>query len=85
MQPSRTALHYDAYHNVLVVLYGRKVVTLYAPSETAKLYPFPVYSKSVNHSQVDVVQPDLEKHAHFSEASAQQFTVTAGGAVLLMS
>uniref|UniRef100_A0AAV1VM44 JmjC domain-containing protein n=1 Tax=Peronospora matthiolae TaxID=2874970 RepID=A0AAV1VM44_9STRA len=83
VRPSRTALHYDAYHNVLVVLYGRKVVTLYAPSETAKLYPFPVHSKSVNHSQVDVVQPDLAKHARFSEALAQQFTITAGDALVI--
>ena len=83
VQPSRTALHYDAYHNVLVILYGRKIVTLYPPSETAKMYPFPVHSKSVNHSRVDAVQPDVAKHARFSEASAQQFTVMAGGAVLV--
>ncbi|CAI5712383.1 unnamed protein product [Hyaloperonospora brassicae] len=83
VQPSRTALHYDAYHNVLVVLYGRKMVTLYPPSETAKMYPFPVHSKSVNHSRVDAVQPDLAKHARFSEAPAQQFTVMAGDALVI--
>ncbi|KAI9906926.1 hypothetical protein PsorP6_004190 [Peronosclerospora sorghi] len=80
---SRTTLHYDAYHNVLVVMYGKKTVKLYPPSDTAKMYPFPIYSKSVNHSQVDILHPDLEKHTQFPESSIQQFEVAAGGALFI--
>ncbi|RMX66863.1 hypothetical protein KXD40_001967 [Peronospora effusa] len=83
VQPSRTTLHYDAYQNIVVVLYGRKTITLYSPSDTAKMYPYPVHTKSVNHSQVDIVQPDLDKHPRFSKASAQQFEVTAGDALVI--
>ncbi|CAI5733386.1 unnamed protein product [Peronospora destructor] len=83
VQPSRTTLHYDAYQNIVVVLYGRKTITLYSPSDTAKMYPYPVHTKSVNHSQVDIVQPDLEKHSCFLKASAQQFEVAAGDALVI--
>ncbi|ETI40538.1 hypothetical protein F441_14014 [Phytophthora nicotianae CJ01A1] len=83
VQSGRTTLHYDAYHNVLVVLYGKKTVTLYPPSETEKLYPFPVHTKSMNHSQVSIVQPNLEKHSRFPEASAQRFEVVAGDALVI--
>ncbi|POM61166.1 Clavaminate synthase-like protein [Phytophthora palmivora] len=83
VQSGRTTLHYDAYQNVLVVLYGRKKVTLYPPSDTAKMYPFPVHTKSVNHSQVNVVQPDLEKHVRFREATAQRFEIVAGDAIVI--
>ncbi|KAF4043993.1 Cupin-like domain [Phytophthora infestans] len=83
VRPGRTTLHYDAYHNILVVLYGKKTVTLYPPSETEKLYPFPVHTKSVNHSQVNIVQPDLEKHPRFPEAAAQRFEVAAGDALVI--
>ncbi|POM79972.1 Clavaminate synthase-like protein [Phytophthora palmivora] len=84
VQSGRTTLHYDAYQNILVVLYGRKKVTLYPPSDTAKMYPFPVHTKSVvNHSQVNVVQPDLEKHVRFREATAQRFEVVAGDAIVI--
>ncbi|KAG7394631.1 hypothetical protein PHYBOEH_004941 [Phytophthora boehmeriae] len=83
VRPSRTTLHYDAYQNVLVVLYGKKTVTLYPPSDSANLYPFPVHSKSANHSQVNIVQPNLSEHPRFSKASAQRFTIAAGDALLI--
>lgn len=76
---ARTGLHFDAYQNVLVVLFGRKVVTLYQPSESRNLYPFPVYSKSANHSQVNAASPDLESHPRYTKAKPLQFTVCAGG------
>ncbi|KAF1335377.1 Clavaminate synthase-like protein, partial [Globisporangium splendens] len=80
---SRTSLHYDAYRNILVVLYGRKVVTLYPPSDTRNLYAYPVHTKSANHSQVDVAQPDLSKHPHFANATSQQYIVNAGDALVI--
>lgn len=83
VKPGRTTLHYDAYRNVLVVLYGKKTVTLYPPSESAKMYPYPVHTKSANHSQVNIIQPDLVKHSDFREAPAQRFAVTAGDALFI--
>uniref|UniRef100_K3W726 JmjC domain-containing protein n=1 Tax=Globisporangium ultimum (strain ATCC 200006 / CBS 805.95 / DAOM BR144) TaxID=431595 RepID=K3W726_GLOUD len=80
---SRTSLHYDAYRNILVVLYGRKVVTLYPPSETRNLYAYPVHTKSTNHSQVNVAQPDLVKHPRFVNATSQRFIVNAGDALVI--
>ncbi|RLN94578.1 hypothetical protein BBJ28_00003110 [Nothophytophthora sp. Chile5] len=82
-QPCRTSLHYDAYQNILVVLYGRKTVTLYPPSESDKLYPYPIYTKSANHSQVNVVQPDRVAHPRFAEAQSQRFAVSTGGTYAL--
>lgn len=79
VHPSRTSLHYDAYRNILVVLYGKKVVTLYPPSESGNLYPHPVHTTSANHSQVDVAHPDLSKHPRFADATPQRFVVNAGG------
>lgn len=81
---SRTNLHYDAYRNVLVVLYGRKTVTLYAPSEIGKLYPFPVHSKSANHSQVDVSDPDLTRHSRFADAKPHLRVVLDAGDALFI-
>jgi hypothetical protein len=36
---SRSSIHHDPFHNLLVVLAGAKRVTLWAPSQTAALYP----------------------------------------------
>ncbi|TYZ61268.1 hypothetical protein PybrP1_009569 [[Pythium] brassicae (nom. inval.)] len=82
-RPSRTGLHYDAYRNVLVVLHGRKTVTLYAPSESGNLYPHPVHSKSANHSRVDVSDPDMMAHPKFANAASQRFVVDAGDALFI--
>lgn len=84
MRASRTSLHYDAYRNVLVVLHGRKTVTLYAPSESSKLYPFPVHSKSANHSQVDVTNPDFTRHPRFADAKAHMRVVVDAGDALFI-
>jgi hypothetical protein len=80
---TRTGLHYDAYQNVLVVLFGRKVVTLYPPSASASLYPFPVFTKSANHSQVSVSNPDTDRHPRFGTEEPLQFSVGAGGTAML--
>lgn len=79
VRASRTSLHYDAYRNVLVVLHGCKKVTLYPPSQSAYLYPYPVYSRSANHSRVNVAEPDLQTHPEFINATAECFEVNAGG------
>jgi hypothetical protein len=36
---SRSSIHFDPYHNLLVVVCGQKTVHLWPPSQTRCLYP----------------------------------------------
>lgn len=76
--PSETNIHYDAYQNILVVLAGKKVVTLYPPSEFAKLRPYPIYSESSNHSQVDSQKKKNFMDSNAGKASGMVLNVEAG-------
>lgn len=76
--PSQTNIHYDAYQNILVVLSGKKVVTLYPPSEYAKLHPYPIYSESSNHSQVKSHTTQSSMHSTFEKADKMVLSVGAG-------
>jgi hypothetical protein len=49
---TRTNLHFDARDNVLVVLSGKKTVTLLPPRVTHALPLFSVYSAATNHCKV---------------------------------
>jgi len=46
-------LHYDNSHNILAQVVGRKYVRLYAPSQSARLHPIPVFMNR-NSSQIDL-------------------------------
>lgn len=54
-----------APQNLLCVIRGRKRVTLYPPRLTPFLYPAPLAGDSSNHSLVDFVAPDLNRHPLF--------------------
>uniref|UniRef100_A0A915IGY2 JmjC domain-containing protein n=1 Tax=Romanomermis culicivorax TaxID=13658 RepID=A0A915IGY2_ROMCU len=68
--PGRTIspLHFDPRNNILVQIFGRKYVRLYAPSETARLYPHESIMLK-NTSKVDVSSPNLELYPDFEYAS----------------
>lgn len=48
-----TNLHYDANHNLLFVLKGRKRVALLPPSMAGTIQAMPVFSESANHSRLE--------------------------------
>ena len=74
---TQSNLHLDEFHNLLVVLAGHKRVTLFAPEQTPRLYPQPVFSLSANHSRVDFKASTLEpRFARFADARANALEVT---------
>ena len=48
-----TPLHFDALHNLLAQIAGRKHVTLFAPSQTWNVHPFPVGHPKDNFAVAD--------------------------------
>ncbi|KAI7830402.1 hypothetical protein BC939DRAFT_521604 [Gamsiella multidivaricata] len=90
-------MHTDPYHNLLAQVVGRKYIRLYAPKETSKLYCFGSDSEDGtqeqeqeqeqettmlgNTSQVEVENPDLERHPLFAEARYVE-TILEPGEVL---
>ena len=80
---SKSSVHYDAFHNLLVVVAGEKRVLLWPPAETAHLHPHQLGSESGNHAAVDVAHP--ERHAGFGDALGRAIAVTlrAGDALFI--
>ena len=69
---SRSSLHYDCHANLLCVVAGRKRVHLMHPDLTPRLYPYPLWGQSSNHSAVDYTQPDPDLHPWFQSALNEQ-------------
>ncbi|CAL8143596.1 unnamed protein product [Orchesella dallaii] len=51
--------HYDPNHNILVQVFGSKIIRLFPPSESSKLQPHSDSSLLFNTSQLDIEQDDL--------------------------
>jgi hypothetical protein len=73
-----TDAHYDMMHNLLAQLQGARVVTLFPPSETPFMYPYPMRTLHWHHSQVQVDAPDLSRFPRFSQARAVRVELTPG-------
>jgi lysine-specific demethylase 8 len=71
-----TSLHYDAYENLLTQVRGRKQVTLYAPSDWSKLYPYSSLTRAPHCFNVDLEAPDYERFPTLREA--QPFVAEIG-------
>ena len=55
-------LHHDPKHNLLAQVVGSKYIRLYAPEDTASVYPIDSGSIMNNSSQIeDVFNPNLER------------------------
>jgi hypothetical protein len=74
-------LHIDALflHTQITQLYGAKTFHLYSPDQTGYLYPSPENPK---HSQVNIFQPDYDKHPLFKQARVVKATVEEGETIL---
>ena len=66
---TNTDTHYDMLHNLVAQLRGRRRVTLFAPADSACLYPYPLRSLRWNCSRVQVESPDPVRFPRFCEAT----------------
>ncbi len=63
-----TPVHHDTQSNILTQIRGRKQFTLFPPSESSALYPFPFRSKNRALSPVNLKEPNYEKYPRFKDA-----------------
>lgn len=68
--------HTDPYHNLFAQVVGYKYLRLFAPSETAMLYPESGIMS--NTSSVDVENPDLDRFPDFARAKYLEALVGPG-------
>ena len=78
----RTWLHYDnnGCHNLNAQITGTKRCLLFAPSELARLAPFPLGGKNPAHncSQIDIEHPDFERYPEFRGVPSFEATLEPG-------
>ncbi|EOD41264.1 hypothetical protein EMIHUDRAFT_199541 [Emiliania huxleyi CCMP1516] len=65
-----TPCHYDALHNFLAQLRGSKRLLLLPPSESYRLYPYPVGHPMDNFAMADLCEPDLRTTPALAAARA---------------
>ena len=77
-----TPLHYDAYHNFLNQISGRKKVTLFAPSDKEYLYST---SPDGTHEpeSVNLFEPDEERFPHVRQATPIELILEPGDTLYL--
>jgi hypothetical protein len=76
-----TQLHYDVPNNFLAQIRGRKRIILFAPAQTAFLYPYT--TKAYNMSRVDIDHPDLATYPRFSHARPIEIVLEPGEMLFL--
>ncbi len=70
-------------HNLLVQVWGRKLVSLVSADQDEKMYRHPTGSAHPNYSQVDYLRPDLERFPLFGEARIAETVVEPGEMVFI--
>jgi hypothetical protein len=63
-----TPVHHDTQSNILTQVRGHKKFTLFPPSESQAMYPFPFRSKNRALSPINLQEPDYEKYPKFKDA-----------------
>jgi hypothetical protein len=72
---SHVATHFDESSNLMVVVAGRRRVTLFPPEQVDNLYLGPLHLTIAGPpvSMVDVAKPDLERYPRYAEAVRHGF------------
>lgn len=73
LEECSSSLHYDAMHNLMVVLSGQKEIYLFPPSEI-NFNSYPAYSQSTNHSRM--CREDIARHISLLERQEASKTVS---------
>ncbi|MDO9103410.1 MAG: cupin-like domain-containing protein [Methylovulum sp.] len=77
-------LHFDPGDGTLIQLHGSKKVILFPPEQTAYLYPFGFYDTLPFWvSQVNIDNPDLDKHPDYSKAKQHRYELVLNPGQLL--
>lgn len=79
-QGAHTPCHYDTYgFNLVVQLYGSKRWILFPPEDTENLYPTRIpYEESSVYSEVNIKNPDFDKHPKFKNSQPRVLILKAG-------
>ncbi|CAM6129797.1 unnamed protein product [Calypogeia fissa] len=72
-----TPLHKDPHHNLFAQVLGQKYVRLYSPQLSEQLYPFSEFMLC-NSSQVDLDNPDYQKHPEIRKLSCMDYILEEG-------
>ncbi|XP_073269674.1 lysine-specific demethylase JMJ31 isoform X2 [Primulina huaijiensis] len=82
---TRSSTHYDPHHNLLCLISGCKQVTMWPPSATPFLYPFPLYGEASNHCVVPLENPDFRIYprAKNLDEYSQKVILHAGDALFI--
>ena len=83
---TRTRGHYHAYeHAMICQVHGKKRVILYAPTDSARLYPYPFKRRASQHehSRADFADPDFQAFPRLAQARPFEAIVEPGDALLI--
>lgn len=74
-----TVTHFHSRESgALFQVLGKKRVLLHPPGDTARLYPYPVYSRRYTCSRVDLRAPDFAKYPRARDARGLEVTLEPG-------
>lgn len=84
---SQSTLHYDANHNLLLVLQGSKTIYLFSPELTSVIEPKSIFCESPNHSnlpfmRIKEISEELLKDSKY-ERKGFVITVNPGEAIFI--
>jgi hypothetical protein len=80
---SVTPLHHDLDENFFAQIYGKKEFTIFPPTDTANVYPFPITAVRSHMSQVTLDAPDVDKYPRLRQATPLRFTLNPGELLFL--
>jgi ribosomal protein L16 Arg81 hydroxylase len=78
-----TLTHRDATDNLHVQLLGSKRFTLFASTQSARLYPNSLFSSVPNGCKVDPEAPDLARYPRFRDVQAERTELAPGDGIYI--